>query len=327
MSAATAANRGYCGVTDVGGDCSSSLMGAWELSAAEAQSWPAALDACRQRCLGCQQCRYVSVSKRYRDCSWFNGCEMDALYHRVEGFLTMAVKPTAAALTMGGSGELSAAAKDGGGIACAAIRRACFLPLPEGVWNCSSNVCRQRPFAIFAYGGRARDDVRAALAAAKPHVMDPVSDFGRLRHLEADVHAVDHSQPPMPLGAPLHMLWPRHSNGHGDVVRGTLLPLGWHLRTHAPPTHLALSGLRYPQVIAPLQNASSVCASEHTRLAGGEPLPRCRAGCHEAIHLCWVPREFTHGSRLCASCAARTCTSPCTAGASSTGCTCARAQS
>ena len=112
--------------------------------------------------------------------------------------------------------------------------------------------------------------------------------------------------------------------GHGDVVRDTLLPLGYHLRLHPPPERLAVSGLKYPSAFSPLQGVTRLCASEHSRVEGGgeacwkhgrcigptvapecqprphstsesgllssagEEMPRCATACHEAVHACWT---------------------------------------
>ena len=67
---------GTCEQTDLGGDCQSGTLGAWELRVASRRD---GLAACRARCHACARCRYVSFSHENADCSWFADCDLDAL--------------------------------------------------------------------------------------------------------------------------------------------------------------------------------------------------------------------------------------------------------
>ena len=68
------ASRGFCGTTKDGdpGTCSLSDMGSWGLSKAEAQSFELAAAACHQRCDECERCAWISISIRFKDCSWYS---------------------------------------------------------------------------------------------------------------------------------------------------------------------------------------------------------------------------------------------------------------
>ena len=57
---------GYCAQTDVGGDCGSGHLGAWE--------GVPSLEACAEKCRGCARCRFVSFSRKFSDCSWYSAC-------------------------------------------------------------------------------------------------------------------------------------------------------------------------------------------------------------------------------------------------------------
>eukprot|EP00966_Prymnesium_polylepis_P272614 6298240-Prymnesium_polylepis.1 len=62
--------EGYCAVTAAGAErCSSGHMGEWGLSEQEATGYVSAARACVERCRVCDNCRYVSFSPRWRDCS------------------------------------------------------------------------------------------------------------------------------------------------------------------------------------------------------------------------------------------------------------------
>ena len=37
------------------------------------------LDECTQECLKCARCNYISVSRPYSDCSWFEECDLSHL--------------------------------------------------------------------------------------------------------------------------------------------------------------------------------------------------------------------------------------------------------
>ena len=76
--AAAAPRVGYCRPTRTGdaGDCRRGAQGSWLLPAEGNWSGEA---GCLARCRGCGNCRYVSVSLRERDCSWYRECSLDGL--------------------------------------------------------------------------------------------------------------------------------------------------------------------------------------------------------------------------------------------------------
>ena len=74
------AARGSCGVTHAGeaGDCQRGTRGSF--------GWPGrslrladAVGACLHACSQCSQCRYISVSARFSDCSWYSSCRLGQL--------------------------------------------------------------------------------------------------------------------------------------------------------------------------------------------------------------------------------------------------------
>ena len=74
------ASVGFCGATHEGdaGDCALSDMGSWGLrkAADETLSFAHAADACLTRCSGCERCAYISISPKFRDCSWYSSCDL-----------------------------------------------------------------------------------------------------------------------------------------------------------------------------------------------------------------------------------------------------------
>ena len=80
--------RGYCGVTDIGGNCKFGVSGAWRLSQQEKSSDGAAASACAAKCASCDGCNYFSVSRQQEDCSWFRRCSLRHLMHEISGFRT-----------------------------------------------------------------------------------------------------------------------------------------------------------------------------------------------------------------------------------------------
>ena len=57
-------------------------------------SWASAHRACAQRCLSCERCRFISVSIRWRDCSWFSACDTSRLLEDIPDFRTFEVRPS-----------------------------------------------------------------------------------------------------------------------------------------------------------------------------------------------------------------------------------------
>jgi len=102
-----AADRGYCADAEPlckdAGDfvnecndnyCISGLAssGSWPLSEAEVRNWRATRTACVSRCERCAACRYVSFSRRLRDCSWYAACSVGSLRQTIPGFFTTMVR-------------------------------------------------------------------------------------------------------------------------------------------------------------------------------------------------------------------------------------------
>ena len=69
-----AAVAGHCGVTLGAADCSFADQGALGLTDRERSSWELATAACIAKCTLCRRCRYVTISRKYADCSWYSRC-------------------------------------------------------------------------------------------------------------------------------------------------------------------------------------------------------------------------------------------------------------
>ena len=82
---------GYCNVTPSHhySDCSEDDKGSFPWQGHT--TWPAATAACRKSCLACSRCQYISVSLRWRDCSWYRSCELSRLQTATDGFRSEAV--------------------------------------------------------------------------------------------------------------------------------------------------------------------------------------------------------------------------------------------
>ena len=74
------AARGSCGATREGdaGDCQRGTRGSF--------GWPRrssrladGVGACLHLCSQCSQCRFISVSARFSDCSWYSSCQLSQL--------------------------------------------------------------------------------------------------------------------------------------------------------------------------------------------------------------------------------------------------------
>ena len=80
------ARDGFCTVADFGGgDCLNGDKGSWSLPPAT-DSWRTAAATCTARCHACARCRFLSISLRWKDCTWSHeDCE---LQHHVPGFRT-----------------------------------------------------------------------------------------------------------------------------------------------------------------------------------------------------------------------------------------------
>lgn len=83
---------GYCDTAEGPGNCDSGKKGSWQLGASEASDLRTARMACQKRCEACANCRYVSYSILWNDCSWFSLCDLEALQRKVRGFRTLPVR-------------------------------------------------------------------------------------------------------------------------------------------------------------------------------------------------------------------------------------------
>ena len=84
---------GYCAETSIGAsDCETGYEGSWQLPASQFTSEAKARTACLARCESCRRCAYVSVSRLFRDCSWYAHCApLRELPNRIVGFETAAM--------------------------------------------------------------------------------------------------------------------------------------------------------------------------------------------------------------------------------------------
>ena len=90
--------EGFCGLTEVAEStavtCSQASQGQWPLTklganAKHGRDWLSATQRCQKLCAQCARCRYISVSVRHGDCSWFESCDAPAgLLRTVSGFRT-----------------------------------------------------------------------------------------------------------------------------------------------------------------------------------------------------------------------------------------------
>ena len=110
-------SRGFCGVTErtKGSSCggSTDLKGSWEVSSPAGASF---LSACLSRCVACSSCRYVSVSQKDNDCSWYRACSLETSLsgytlghrsYRVRHENGTTVRRVSSRLAKGGSAEVS----------------------------------------------------------------------------------------------------------------------------------------------------------------------------------------------------------------------------
>jgi len=71
------ATPGHCGVTTEGADgqCDYGESGSFtSVAALRSGNWTLAASACLDRCARCRRCRYISLSLRHADCSWYATC-------------------------------------------------------------------------------------------------------------------------------------------------------------------------------------------------------------------------------------------------------------
>lgn len=82
------AKPGFCGLTDVRqpNKCRSGSKGAWTLSQEAFSSQRKAVRVCLAMCAECERCRFITVSVKDADCSWYHECNsLSTHYH---GFLS-----------------------------------------------------------------------------------------------------------------------------------------------------------------------------------------------------------------------------------------------
>ena len=82
--------EGYCDTTEVSsnaGACVQDRMGSVQLRDVS-RGWLPAVKACLQHCHSCTNCKFISVSLKFKDCSWFRACDVTRLRHEVSTFRT-----------------------------------------------------------------------------------------------------------------------------------------------------------------------------------------------------------------------------------------------
>ena len=69
---------GHCGrlVTRTGDDCQVDDHGLWTLASAAWENWTSAAAACLAQCDGCERCAFVTLSLRFKHCSWYRTCQL-----------------------------------------------------------------------------------------------------------------------------------------------------------------------------------------------------------------------------------------------------------
>jgi len=88
--------RGTCGVTSWSPDsedCICDDKGSIPLSGNATGNWRMASSACFAACYRCSRCTFVSVSIKWKDCSWFSDCnQFDVTSHAAADFRTFRVR-------------------------------------------------------------------------------------------------------------------------------------------------------------------------------------------------------------------------------------------
>ena len=78
--------RGYCEKTPSSvGDCASGGSGSFGLPQVTS-TYAAAAAACQEACSRCSQCRFISYSLKWRDCTWHSECDLSRLHSDVADF-------------------------------------------------------------------------------------------------------------------------------------------------------------------------------------------------------------------------------------------------
>ena len=85
---------GHCGKTTDGqsGDCATGNFGSLKLNHFVLRTWQTVMAECTQRCQACSRCKFVSISRKYNDCSWYAACDLHGT-ERFGDFRSMAVQP------------------------------------------------------------------------------------------------------------------------------------------------------------------------------------------------------------------------------------------
>ena len=117
---------GLCGVTepDASHSCDHDDAGTWPLaktfglraSATGPEAWARAAAACTQRCTSCARCRFLSISLRNAECSWYSTCE--ALAVSPIGYRTAAIDSDGSS---GGAPSRELAGRSNGGATAAMV--------------------------------------------------------------------------------------------------------------------------------------------------------------------------------------------------------------
>jgi hypothetical protein len=78
LSRAGAYADGHCGKTTDGqsGDCAVGDFGSLKLNHFVFRTWQTVTAECTQRCRACSQCKFVSISRKYKDCAWYAACDL-----------------------------------------------------------------------------------------------------------------------------------------------------------------------------------------------------------------------------------------------------------
>ena len=69
-----------CGITNdwIEGNCVTGNLGSFRLTEAQGATLSSAAAACLRACSLCERCRHISVSAKYKDCSWYYTCPRPA---------------------------------------------------------------------------------------------------------------------------------------------------------------------------------------------------------------------------------------------------------
>lgn len=95
---------GYCDATGFHneGACEHDDKGAFEnIYFNHKTTWEVATAVCRERCLRCTRCNFISFSLKWNDCSWFHECDVAQLRNDVVGHKSMRVRERADSVAAG----------------------------------------------------------------------------------------------------------------------------------------------------------------------------------------------------------------------------------